>query len=149
MHEYLFVCNVLPGDDINPEINTQKATYLAQKGIMDALSQKVESLGVLAYPQYTIYPKSNIIYRNGSKTIKGNTEYVQIPTINLPGLRIIFRNLFFLIYILKWCIKKRKANKHLIQYNVSSPSLVVTLVAKFFRKTDVSAFLYDLGMPPS
>ena len=149
MHKYLFISNVLPGDDVNPEINTQKATYLAQKGIMDALSQKVESLEVLAYPQYSAYPKSKIIYRRGSKTIKGNTEYVQIPTINLPGLRIIFRNLFFLVYILKWCIKNRTVNKHVIQYNVSSPSLVVTLVANLFRKTDVSAFLYDLGMPPS
>ena len=149
MHKYLFISNVLPGDDVNPEINTQKATYLAQKGIMDALSQEVESLCVLAYPQYSAYPKSNIIYRRSSKISKRNTEYVQIPTINLPGFRIIFRNLFFLVYILKWCIKNRKANKHVIQYNVSSPSLVVTLVAKFFRKIDVSAFLYDLGMPPS
>ena len=47
MHKYLFISNVLPGDDVNPEINTQKATYLAQKGIMDALSQEVESLCVL------------------------------------------------------------------------------------------------------
>lgn len=149
MHKYLFISNVLPGDDVNPEINTQKATYLAQKGIMDGLSQTVESVEVLAYPQYSAYPKSKIIYRRDTKITKGNTEYVQIPTINLPGLRIFFRNLFFLIYILKWCIKNRKTNKHVIQYNVSSPLLGVTLVAKLFGKTDVSAFLYDLGMPPS
>ena len=149
MHEYLFVCNVLPGDDINPEINTQKATYLAQKGIMDALSQKVESLQVLSYPQYPIYPNSKIIYKNSCSRVEGNTEYVQIPTINLPVLRIVFRNFFFLVYILKWCIRNRKANKHVIQYNVSSPTLIVTLTAKLFKNTDVSAFLYDLGMPPT
>lgn len=149
MHKYLFISNVLPGDDVNPDINTQKATYLAQKGIMDALSQNVESVVVLAYAQYPVYPESDIVYRKGHKIVKDNIEYVQIPTINFPGLRIFFRNLFFLAYILKWCFKNRRTYKHVIQYNVSSPSLVVTLFAKLFNRTDVSAFLYDLGMPPS
>ena len=149
MHKFLFISNVLPGDDLNPDINTQKATYLAQKGIMDALSQKVESLQVLSYPQYPVYPNSKIIYKKSYSRIEGNTEYVQIPTINLPVLRIVFRNFFFLVYILNWCIRNRKTNKHVIQYNVSSPSLIVTLAAKLFKNTDVSAFLYDLGMPPS
>lgn len=149
MSSYLFISNILPGDDINPEIDTQKATYLAQKGIIDALSQKVESLTVLAYPQFPRYFQSHIIWRSGNKRTYRNVEIVRIATFNLPVIRILFRNLAFLFMIVKWCIKSRGTKRHIIQYNVSSPSLMVTLAGHLFKDTDVSAFLYDLGMPPS
>ena len=149
MHKYLFIGNIIPGDDINPKVDVQKATYLAQKGIMDALSSQTDCLTVLSYPQYPSYSKSHIIWSKGDKQKMGKMEVIRIATFNLPFLRIIFRNLIFLYYIISWCIANKNYQKHIIQYNVSSPALFVTLVGHLFKKTDISAFLYDLGMPPS
>ena len=149
MNSFLFISNIIPGDDIRPEINLQKATYLAQIGIIDALSHQTENLTVIAYPQYLSYSQSHIFWRKGFNRKENNYRIVQISTLNMPFLRIIIRNALFLINIIKWCWENKGIDKHIIQYNVSSPSLFVTLVGHLFKKTDISAFLYDLGMPPS
>lgn len=151
MNRYLFLGNIIPGDDLDSRFHVERATYLAQKGIIDALSKQVKNLVVLSYPQLPPVPKSRIVWLKQETRMINGVKFVRLSSFNLPVLRIIYRNLVYLCYILYWCFKNQnKHNKlHIIQYNVSSPTLIVTLFAKLFRCVHISAFLYDLGMPPS
>lgn len=151
MHKYLFIGNIIPGDDSDNRFHVEKATYLAQNGIIDALSKHTDDLCVLSYPQLPSFPKSKIVWLKGETMGINGVKYQRLSSFNLPLLRILYRNLVYLWQIIKWCIKTEnpQTRQHIIQYNVSSPSLIVTLVGRSFRNTDVSAFLYDLGMPPT
>ncbi len=151
MDNYLFIGNILPGDVDDNRFHVEKATYLAQKGIIEALSKKTGNLQVLSYPQLLSYPKSKIVWLHGKSFDSNGVHYRRLSSCNLPLLRIFYRNLAYLCQIVLWCVKNSNSSQksHVIQYNVSSPSLIVTLVARLFKNTDVSAFLYDLGMPPS
>lgn len=150
-HKYLYIGNIIPNDDLDNRFHVEKATYLAQKGMIEAISKQTEDLYVLSYPQLPSFPKSKIVWLKGETMLINGVKYKRLSSLNLPLLRIIYRNIAYLCLIIKWCFKTNDSHTrlHIIQYNVSSPSLIVTLVGRLFRNTDVSAFLYDLGMPPS
>jgi glycosyltransferase involved in cell wall biosynthesis len=137
-----------PGNNLtNPAFSP--AGHLFQERLLASLNDaEIEISQVFSLRTVVSYPRGDRVWYPAARgDIGGRFPATLIPFVNLGALKPITAGLALFPRLLAWVWKHRHRPRVILQYNVTSPPGIVSIVAGRLTRTKVCAVVADINVP--
>jgi len=138
----------------NEKVDTNAFSYAGTQ-FQEGLIQGIEDAGIIITDILSLRPVSSyplnrklFFYKSHSYLLKKYHIYF-LPFINYGPLKTISIVFSLILYLSKWSIKNRGKKRFIIQYNISNPPGIISIIMGLIANTKVFAVIADIQVPGS